>query len=90
MTKITISTPLRRYSGNAGILAGEGDTVLEVLKDASKEFPELRKKLFKTESTLSAQIIIYKENQDIRLLQKENTPMDSRSELKLIVALCGG
>ena len=90
MTRIFICSPLRRYSRNAEILTGNGNTVLEVLKDASKDLPEFEKKLFKTENTLSAQVIIYKGLKDIRLLENENTPVDNRTELKLVVALCGG
>ncbi len=90
MTKIFICEPLRRFCKNAEILTGNGNTVLEVLKDACKDLPEFKKKLFKTENTLSAQVIIYKELKDIRLLENENTPVDNRTKLKLVVALCGG
>ena len=90
MAKIFICAPLRRYSRNVEILFGNGNTVLEVLKDASKDLPEFKKKLFNTENTLSAQVLIYKELRDIRLLENENTPVDNFTELKLLVALCGG
>ncbi|NQT59201.1 MAG: MoaD/ThiS family protein [Bacteroidetes bacterium] len=90
MVKISVCEPLRRYCRNEDVLFGDGGSVFEVLKDASKDFPELKKKLFKTENSLSSQVLIYKNLKDIRFLQKENTPVDSTTELKLVVALCGG
>jgi hypothetical protein len=90
MAKIFICAPLRRYSKNAEILEGNGCTVVDVLKNISRDLPELRKKLFIKENKLSAQVLIYKELKDIRLLENEMTPVDDSTELKLLVVLCGG
>ncbi len=90
MTKVSVCEPLRRYCSNEDTLTGDGGNVLEVLKDVSRDFPELKRKLFKTDNSLSSQVLIYKNLKDIRFLQNENTPVDSGTELKLVVALCGG
>jgi hypothetical protein len=36
------------------------------------------------------EVLIYKNLKDVRFLQNGETPVDSRTELKLVVALCGG
>ena len=90
MIKVSVCEPLQRYCRNEDTLIGDGGCVLEVLKDISRDFPELKRKLFKAENSLSAQVLIYKNLKDIRLLQNGDTPVDSRTELKLVVALCGG
>ena len=90
MTKIKINTPLKRYTKDVDILTGEGKTVWEVLLDASSDLPELKKRLFKPDNTLSTQVVIYKDMKDIRLLERGNTSVDDNTELTLTIALCGG
>ncbi len=62
----------------------------EVLADACKPYPRLQAKLFNPDRHLSARVLVYANHTDIRLLQHEQTPVDADTEMKLVVALCGG
>jgi hypothetical protein len=90
MIQISINEPLNRYCRNETSCTADGKSVLEVLKGVCNKYPDLKKKLFKSENCLTSQVLIYKNRKDIRLLQNEQTPVEADTKLKLVVALCGG
>ncbi len=90
MTRVLVTPPLRPLTGNQEEHQVEGATVGEALRALSARYPQLASKLLAGDGSLRAQVIVYLEDKDIRLLEGDKTPVPAGSPIKLLVALAGG
>lgn len=88
--KVLIPTPLRQYVGHKEALSVEGRTIAEALDRITADFPDLRKQLYTSDGRLRVFINIYVNDEDIRYLQKEQTPLNEADEVRLIPSIAGG
>ncbi len=88
--KVFIPTPLRQYVGHKEALAVEGSTVREALDRLTTDFPDLKKQLYTHDGKLRVFINIYVNDEDIRYLQKDQTPLTEADEIRLIPSIAGG
>ena len=77
MSKIHIPTPLRQYVGKQASVDVQGATVGEAMNALVAQHPELRKHLYTDDGKLRAFVNLYVNDEDIRYLQKEQTPVSS-------------
>ncbi len=89
-TKVLIPTPLRAYTERQEAILAEGATVGEVLDHLAKTYPLLRRHLFADDGTLRAFVNVYVNNEDIRSLNKEHTPVSEKDVVSIIPAIAGG
>ena len=89
-TRIFIPTPLRSYAGNSAEVEVEGGTIGEALGSLVNEHPGLRDHLFDGDGRLRSFINIYLNDDDIRYLSEEETPVESRDTISIIPAIAGG
>ncbi len=89
-TKVLIPTPLRAYTERQDAIPAEGATVGEVLDHLAKTYPLLRRHLFADDGTLRAFVNVYVNNEDIRSLKKEHTPVSEKDVVSIIPAIAGG
>ena len=75
MAKVLIPTPLRQYSEKHDSVELTGTTVGEVLGALTTKFPDLRKQLFNDEGKLRSFVNVYLNDEDIRYLKKDATPV---------------
>ena len=75
MAKVLIPTPLRQYSDKQDSVELTGTTVGEVLGALTAKFPDLRKQLFNDEGKLRSFVNVYLNDEDIRYLKKDATPV---------------
>ena len=75
MAKILIPTPLRQYADKNDSVELAGSTVGEVLKSLTSEFADLRRQLYNDEGKLRSFVNVYVNDEDIRYLKKEATPL---------------
>ncbi len=87
---VYIPTPLRQYVGQADALNVEGGTVAEALGKIAADFPELRRHLYTNEGQLRSFINVYVNDQDVRYLQKDSTPLKDADEIRIIPSIAGG
>ena len=88
--KLYVPTPLRQYVGQVETLTVEGRTVGEALSRASSQYPELRRHLYTSEGKLRSFINVYLNDEDVRYLQKEDTPLRESDEVRIIPSIAGG
>src|SRR5204862_121329 len=81
MAKILIPTPLRQYTDKKDTLELSGSTVGELLKNLTSEHPDLRKQLFNDEGKLRSFVNVYINDEDIRYLSKDATPVSENDTL---------
>ena len=89
-TKILIPTPLRVYAGQRDIVEAEGSTVGELLANMTTEYGELRKHLYTEDGKLRHFVNIYVNDDDIRYLEKEATPLKPGDTVSIIPSVAGG
>ncbi|MEE2790484.1 MAG: MoaD/ThiS family protein [Acidobacteriota bacterium] len=89
-TKILIPTPLRSYTAKRDVVEAEGATVGELLANMTEQYTDLRKHLYTNEGTLRSFVNIYVNDDDIRYLEKEQTPVTSDDTVSIIPSVAGG
>ncbi len=88
-TKILIPTPLRSYTAKRDVVEAEGATVGELLANMTEQYTDLRKHLYTNEGTLRSFVNIYVNDDDIRYLEKEQTPVTSDDTVSIIPSVAG-
>jgi sulfur-carrier protein adenylyltransferase/sulfurtransferase len=89
-TTIYIPTPLRAYTGKKESVDVQGATIGEALSDLTKQFGDLRSHLFTEEGKLRSFVNIYLNDQDIRYLQREATPLKPGDTVSIVPSVAGG
>ena len=90
MAKILIPTPLRQFTEKHDSVELSGGTVGEVLTALTAKFPDLRKQLFSDEGKLRSFVNVYLNDEDIRYLKKDATPVAAGDTLSIVPSIAGG
>ena len=90
MAKVLIPTPLRQFTGKQDSVSVPGATVGDVLSALTTQFPELRKQIFNDEGKLRSFVNVYLNDEDIRYLQKEATPVKASDTISIVPSIAGG
>ena len=90
MALVTIPTAFRSQTNNQALIELEGDSIREVLEALARRFPELGKRLFKSEGELNRFVNFYLNDEDIRFLESLDTPLSAGDEIAIIPAIAGG
>ena len=88
--KILIPTPLRPYTGKRPTADVTGQTVGEALSDLVTQHPDLRRHLFAEDGTLRSFVNVYLNDDDIRYLAKEATPVKDADTITIVPSVAGG
>jgi sulfur-carrier protein adenylyltransferase/sulfurtransferase len=88
--RVLIPTPLRPFTGKQEVVEVSGATVGELLADLTRQFDGLKKHLYTDEGRLRSFVNIYVNDEDIRYLQKEGTPVKNGDTLSIIPSVAGG
>lgn len=89
MIKVLIPTPLRNLTGNAHTIEVEAATVKEMVDAMEAKHPGLKERLTK-EGKVRQFVNIYVNEEDMRHLQREETPLKDGDEVSIIPAIAGG
>ena len=90
MTKVMIPTPLRPFTDKQDAVELAGSTVGEILAQLTAKHGGLRKHLYNEDGKLRSFVNIYLNDEDIRYLQREETPVKSGDTLSIIPSVAGG
>jgi len=88
--KVVIPTPLRPYAGKQDSVTVEARTVAEALHALTGRFGELRVHLFAEDGRLRSFVNVYVNDEDIRYLQKEATPIREGDTISIVPSIAGG
>jgi sulfur-carrier protein adenylyltransferase/sulfurtransferase len=89
-TKILIPTPLRPYTDKKEAVDAEGATVGELLADLTTRHSGLKAHLYNDQGRLRSFVNVYVNDEDIRYLQKEQTPIKPGDTVSIIPSVAGG
>src|SRR3982074_3700775 len=90
MPKILIPTPLRQYTGKQDTVRGKGATVGEALTELTTQHQDLRRNIYNDEGKLRSFVNVYLNDEDIRYLSKEATPVKDGDTISIVPSIAGG
>ena len=90
MARILIPTPLRQFADKADTVDLPGKTVGEVLTALTARFPDLKKHLYNDEGKLRSFVNVYLNDEDIRYMKKDATPVNDPVRAALPVTARNG
>jgi adenylyltransferase/sulfurtransferase len=87
---IHIPTPLRPFTDSQESVEVSGATVGELLADLTTRHQGLKKHLYADDGRLRNFVNVYLNDEDIRYLEKEKTPVKAGDELSIVPSVAGG
>jgi sulfur-carrier protein adenylyltransferase/sulfurtransferase len=89
-TRVLIPTPLRPFTDKHDAVEVNGATVGELLADLTRQYGGLKKHLYTDDGRLRSFVNVYVNDEDIRYLQKEQTPVKDGDTVSIIPSVAGG
>jgi molybdopterin/thiamine biosynthesis adenylyltransferase/rhodanese-related sulfurtransferase/molybdopterin converting factor small subunit len=90
MARIHLPTPLRPYADGAASIDVSGQTVADALDELVGRHPGLRKHLFDDAGKVRSFVNLYKNDEDVRYLEREATPLAASDSLSIVPSIAGG
>lgn len=90
MATVIIPTPLRKFTNNTAKLQVNAGTIEQTVNELTLNFPDLKKHLLDEQGQIRSYVNIFVGDEDIRDLQKEQTPIQENTVISIIPAIAGG
>jgi molybdopterin converting factor small subunit len=90
LVRVLIPTPLQRLTENQTEVVVEGGDVHEVIGNLELKFPGMKARLCDENGALRRFVNIYINEEDIRFLNGEATPLKDGDEVSIVPAIAGG
>ena len=88
--RILIPTPLRPYTDNHDTVEADGQTVGDLLQALTARHPGLRRHLYADDGKLRSFVNVYVDDEDMRYLQREGTPLQGSEVISIVPSVAGG
>jgi len=87
---VRIPTPLQKLTQNQAEVKASGTTIKELIEDLEKNFPGIKGRVCDETGKIRRFINIYVNEEDVRFLQQDETPLEDGDEVSIIPAIAGG
>src|SRR5207249_512962 len=88
--RIHLPAPLRPYAGRQAVVEVEAATVGEALDALAERHHEIRAHLFDGDGRLRRFVNVFRNDEDVRHLQREATPLSGSDTLTIVPSIAGG
>lgn len=88
--KVRIPTPLRKLTNEEELVEVTADTVAGAIVELQQRFPGIQERLLDEAGGVRRFLNVYVNEEDIRFLQNQNTPLKDGDEISIIPAIAGG
>ena len=88
--KVRIPTPLRKLTNNEEIVEVNGSTIDEAIAELQARYPGIKERLLDDTGNVRRFVNVYDNEEDIRFLQNQQTPLKEGDEISIIPAIAGG
>ncbi len=82
-TRVTIPTPLRRFTAEDAEIDVQADTILEILDELDQKYPGLKSRLCEESGELRRFFNVYVDGEDVRFLNDLQTKVPSGTKSRL-------
>ena len=90
MKTLRIPTPLRPYAEGVSQIELDAENVEQALKELTDQYPALHPHLFSEKGELRAFVNLFLNDEDIRHLQGQATPLKEGDRLMILPSIAGG
>jgi molybdopterin synthase sulfur carrier subunit len=80
----------RPSTGGEREVAAEGSNVGEVLRSLAGQHPDTERQLFGEDGSLNRYVNVYLNDEDVRVLDGLDTPVEAQDTLVILPAMAGG
>jgi molybdopterin synthase sulfur carrier subunit len=87
---VRIPTPLQKLTQNQAEVKANGANIRELIEDLEKNFPGIKERVCDETGEIRRFINIYVNEEDVRFLQQDATPLEDGDEVSMIPAIAGG
>jgi sulfur-carrier protein len=88
--KVRIPSPLLKLTNNQNEVSAEGGTIADILNNLESQFAGIKERICEESGAPRRFINIYLNEEDIRFLEGENTPVKDGDDISIIPAIAGG
>jgi len=88
--RIRIPTPLRKLTNNEEVVEATAATVGDAINDLQSRYPGIKERLLDEAGAVRRFVNVYVNEEDIRFLQNQQTPLKQGDEISIIPAIAGG
>ena len=87
---IRIPTPLRKLTNNEDVIEIEANSVKAAISEMQSRYPGIQERLIDENGEVRRFVNVYVNEEDIRFLQNQETPLKDGDEIALIPPVSGG
>lgn len=87
---VRIPTPLQKLVGDKAEVEAQGGTLREVIEGLASQNAEIKTRLLDDSGELRRFVNVYVNEEDVRFLQKLDTPLKDGDEVSIVPAIAGG
>jgi molybdopterin synthase sulfur carrier subunit len=87
---VRIPTPLRKLTNNEEVVEVTSATIGEAILELQTRYPGIKERLMDDNGEVRRFVNVYVNEEDIRFLQNQNTPLKDGDEVSIIPAIAGG
>jgi molybdopterin synthase sulfur carrier subunit len=88
--QIRIPTPLRKLTAEQELVEVTAGTVGTAIAELQRRFPGIQERLVDDAGNVRRFVNVYVNEEDIRFLQNQQTPLKDGDEVSIIPAIAGG
>ena len=90
MAKVRIPTPLRKLTNDEEIVEVNANNVGAAILELQSRYPGIKERLVDETGAIRRFVNVYVNEEDIRFLQNQDTPLKNGDEISIIPAIAGG
>jgi molybdopterin synthase sulfur carrier subunit len=87
---VRIPTPLRKLTNNEEVVEVNAATVAAAFVELQSRYPGIKERLMDENGEVRRFVNVYVNEEDIRFLQNQQTPLKDGDEVSIIPAIAGG
>ena len=87
---VRIPTPLQKLTQNKPEVLISANTIGGVIQQLDKNYPGIKERICDEQGNVRRYVNIFLNEEDIRFLKKESTPVKDGDEVSIVPAIAGG
>lgn len=87
---VRIPTPLRMLTKNADEVIVKGNTIREVIENLESNYKGIKERICDEKGQVRRFINFYLNDEDIRFLENQDTPVKDGDQISIVPAIAGG
>lgn len=88
--KVRIPTPLRKLTNNEEVVEVSAATIGDAIAELQARYPGIKERLLDEHGDVRRFVNVYVNEEDIRFLKNQQTPVKDGDEISIIPAIAGG